>query len=72
MIKSNLLWFEIANEVVFNNINIVDLDLILYFLLFFDVVPEDARKVGNALVFYLVGVLVVGLEVLEQALVGFP
>ena len=72
MIKGNLLRFEIANEVVFNNINIVDLDLILYFLLFFDVVPEDAGKVGDALVFYVVRVLVVGVEVLEEALVGFP
>ncbi len=63
--------FKIANEHILNNINIVDLDLVLDFMLVFNVVPEDAGKIGDALVFDVVGVQVVGVEVLEEGLVGF-
>lgn len=63
--------FEIANEHIFNNINIVDLDLVLDFMFVLNVVPEDAGKIGDALVFDVVGVLVVGVEVLEEGLIGF-
>jgi hypothetical protein len=37
----------------------------------FNMVPEDAGEIGDALVFDVVGVLVVGVEVLEEGLVGF-
>ena len=63
--------FEIANEHIFNNINIVDLDLVLDFMFVFNVVPEDAGEIGDALVFDVVSVLVVEVEVLEEGLIGF-
>lgn len=63
--------FKIANEHILNNINIVDLYFVLDFLFVFNVVPEDAGEIGDALVFDVVGVLVVGFEVLEERLVGF-
>jgi hypothetical protein len=37
----------------------------------FNVVPEDAGEIGDALVFDVVGIQVVGVEVLEEGLVGF-
>ena len=56
-----LLFFEISDHLILNNINVVDFELVLYFLLALDFGPEYLRQVQDAFIFDIVGVLVVWL-----------
>ena len=50
---------KVANKLVFDNVHIVDLDLVLDFELLLNVVSEDFRQVEYALVFNVISILVV-------------